>query len=1399
MNNRTSTTQLNTFIGGMNSDTDDTLLSSNQYRDAQDIRVLSSVSGDEGIVTTFHDYIQIDTATFADKTVMACKQILEYFVVLSVDSNENNYLHLITDNPYTCKLVCWGKWGVLSPADMVLNVVYVDDNNVSQSDVIYAYFANQDIYIGAINVLGTYDTTVEYTSDKVFTESYVHLDQPVVQKLDSDGSLNSGRYQFTYQLYSKYGRESNWAPLTGILNMNTGTQGGNAGTATVPVSTNRSVTLGFNWVSSDAYDRIRIVSVYYPSHYSVPTVGIVYQGTISTSVNSLTYKISTSTLISTITLDEFNSIYNLRFKAATIAVKDNYMFAGNIKEDASTFDSFDYDATTYRFNIGGLCLLSDSANQTITGATVVDGYSQFAASSLLNGSITIPQKHDRLCAINEHYYDGTAYDVYCRDSNGNIGGTGLNVNYRFITAPYVADVAQGDNFSYTISGVNKSQVDISYLGQSGIIDSIDTSSSADDDATTYDYGNPLFANKLTGYSRDEIYRFGIVFYDKYGRVSPVKWVGDIRFPNDSQAPIASNDVADTLWPGDTHLTMNILGIQFTVKVPDNENVVGFEIVRAKRTNSDKRVLGAFVISNTIWGVDTNANAPFYAYDANDYPNIGVVDRAVTAYPLPFLADNMKMLFLGQYNAGNRISTEVDGQVATGKQIIFNPECCIYTSGDLEDVYKHASFLKPLYSISPYSSTVENRKRALRNGEELSNPTKSGSLVYQTFTGHEFGGNNYTFFSNLTGAMPCGAGADGGVARNLYYKYYNITSITGDVYKVNQISYASTYENDKVQDTLCERNVQGVAIGNTQSQVFYANVTESLAATETGVSYQSRGWKMRSSDDPDMYSYGGGIQGSHGACCSIVYDGTATGPVNTITDWNTQYASAINTNIVKLYSEQPIYGGFTYSAINTTEYISTGCYKALNGEDTVTVNVFGGDTYVYAFDYQNTSMYTDTRFPATKEPGFDDSMYSQALNGGGSSVIYFPIESSVNAKLTHDNRPALSDLKRINNIYKNSVDKTPQYLVSRQFYPASLSGWLADYVTTDVMYGYNDAYSAESQRTMVSEDEDTIDAQRTINRVYASEQKQLLETLDSWLTFKYDNYIDVDSTKGEITNLYSFNDKLYCFQNNGISILSVNERSLITDDDSSKLVLGTGTILQRYDYISNLYGTHTKNNRTLCNSDGILYFTDAVTKNIYQISGQVDVLSKSKHVQKLSQDALQTCTFAFYDTQTNEVVLTNNSSFSLAYNERMQAFTSRYTITPTAYSNYNMQLVISNGSVYRYNTGAIQAYTDTTLYPYITFNINESSYLTKVFDNIRFYDDNTLTTVKELNFSTLDQEAGTTAIKLLESDYAANITRDYNTGSRMRGKYLITTIQFDNTSTTKSKIPYFKTNFRYSLI
>lgn len=44
------------------------------------------------------------------------------------------------------------------------------------------------------------------------------------------------------------------------------------------------------------------------------------------------------------------------------------------------------------------------------------------------------------------------------------------------------------------------------------------------------YKNPIFASKFVGYMRDEIYRFGIQFYDKSGNQSFTYPIGDIRFP-----------------------------------------------------------------------------------------------------------------------------------------------------------------------------------------------------------------------------------------------------------------------------------------------------------------------------------------------------------------------------------------------------------------------------------------------------------------------------------------------------------------------------------------------------------------------------------------------------------------------------------------------------------------------------------------------------------------------------------------------------------------------------------------------------------------------------------------------------------------------------------------------------
>ena len=45
------------------------------------------------------------------------------------------------------------------------------------------------------------------------------------------------------------------------------------------------------------------------------------------------------------------------------------------------------------------------------------------------------------------------------------------------------------------------------------------------------YSDPYICANYVGYQRDEIYRFGIIFYNNKNIPSPVHWIGDIRMPS----------------------------------------------------------------------------------------------------------------------------------------------------------------------------------------------------------------------------------------------------------------------------------------------------------------------------------------------------------------------------------------------------------------------------------------------------------------------------------------------------------------------------------------------------------------------------------------------------------------------------------------------------------------------------------------------------------------------------------------------------------------------------------------------------------------------------------------------------------------------------------------------------
>ena len=60
---------------------------------------------------------------------------------------------------------------------------------------------------------------------------------------------------------------------------------------------------------------------------------------------------------------------------------------------------------------------------------------------------------------------------------------------------------------------------------------------------------------------------------------------------------------------------------------------------------------------------------------------------------------------------------------------------------------------------------------------------------------------------------------------------------------------------------------------------------------------------------------------------------------------------------------------------------------------------------------------------------------------------------------------------------------------------------------------------------------------------------------------------MDTRYGDITDLLTIKDTLYFWQTYAFGKLSVNERSLVTDNNNNTVQLGQGGVLQRADYIS----------------------------------------------------------------------------------------------------------------------------------------------------------------------------------------------------------------------------------------
>jgi len=423
-----------------------------------------------------------------------------------------------------------------------------------------------------------------------------------------------------------------------------------------------------------------------------------------------------------------------------------------------------------------------------------------------------------------------------------------------------------------------------------------------------------------------------------------------------------------------------------------------------------------------------------------------------------------------------------------------------------------------------------------------------------------------------------------------------------------------------------------------------------------------------------------------------------------------------------------YGGNTYEA-RTRNYCT-----AISGLVTATgtpVTAYG-DTFINFFDV-NTLLY-DTAQSGT------DSL---------SEAVYVPCESSINCDLRHDSPM---------HVIRGTA--TYYYLIQEESgeWEEASSGNI--YTQDTDAYQYNTVYSQiPNLDYKYAEPMDWSENMEFDTTIRSSDVKVNGETSDSWTNFPTNESIEVDSEYGPLNAIYTFNNDLYYFQDRGFGIVSVNPRSLIQDSNTTQLVLGTGGVLDRYDYISQHIGC--KDKFSIVKSKSSLYWFDREGKSLYKLGEGLISLTRAKYMQSHMDYFYDSrlSIISAYDKNNDEILFTffldpinyddsnYDRSYTLAFNELVGVFPSFYSIKPTLYIPYkNKLLVTTDDDGLTENTGDHLNVSRETLWFYDSENVdrcyfwshdgsglesdwfvdsnveilfNPEYQFTKVFDNITF--------------------------------------------------------------------------------
>jgi len=1173
--------------------------------------------------------------------------------------------------------------------------------------------------------------------------------------LQAGGNLKAGRISYAYQLYSVRGSESVISPESDLISITNSSDTSSStldykGTE-VGVTVNKSVEVSIENIDL-IYERIRLYALEYTVFNQVPSIRIV--GEYDINLNSIDV-LDSGQSIGDVTLEELRFLQK-DFYPKTMDIKNNILFAANLKENYFHITDEQFDARAFRFNL------------TMNEAEIYDGYNRTVITYNDGNLGSIPSfRHDAVNRFNSvhasYNFNSTLQTSVLLETEESLtkynpmtqtlGGYGSNVSYTFTTNTVLLDEGQ-----YSLNG---------YLKKYPLITC--------DVTTRENYSNPSLQ---AGYQRDEVYRFGIVFFDKKGRPSFTKWIGDIKFPSNVEMPYITFS--------DNKTYANILGINFKVNIPSEieDLISGYKIVRVDRTTSDKTVLATGLVGYLANGGPGNSN------NANEDWNQMMSQSTVT-----FITD--------MYNESpsyERKTPELfyDGTQISGAQYFtrspsnplpierelglpgFNPKYIEFTSPEV--TFNKRPFTETNAFIEAFGKLNRHQSVSMTGPESTRYTYEQNQIVTDKFRDFSTGNNNKKTRAFLN---------------------------TNKVFQPKEPGAGNRWEGSTIT-TLPDGRI-------------FNNITCNLV-NNPGPEYYKR--------------YG--LRGTFNLCTVDATDLTINSKKLPVDEFYSGSLPEVLIGSYKVDKGISQYGGTTYEARTYNTYHSVSRFVSSDEDLSLTgLDVYNGDTFINYFTYAR-------------------SLFGIAPPINGDTIdtyLFFPVESSINLDLR------LDLIQKYNNWTFIDIDDSPKYKISETLQQGVLNYGTVYPQELGDLYRYNSAYSCSNKgKEYYSEPFDFTNEDYFDARIVASETKINGEYIDSWTKFKFNNYIDVDSKHYGITKILTFKNSLYYFQPTAVGIASVNERSLLQDNQAKQLTLGTGGILTRFDYITDKSGSEFREG--IIASDNFIYYVDAKRKRVNKIViGKEEAVSLIKGIDStLNKLAFENVRLGF-DKGYNEVIVAIDNT-TLAFNETSDSFTSTYSFNPSKmisingdfYSTYPFSdespwlyadldtetvgysgntdvdpdwdyIIIGPGGqgegLWKHNVGDPGSFyggDGGAADSYVTLIINPNQNMVCYFDNLdirteskdinnddvpddifyRLETSNSYQDItKELNF-TLNQNQHTGTIKRIGRIWRTTILPAVSSGtsaSRMIDTYLKVTLRYDNSSGNKFKVHDITTYYR----